>query len=59
MRDLIRTFDLPKLSSCCSNCEVDDASVYDVLEKGLNDLMDLCDVVTEKFTVARDEFRAR
>jgi len=34
----------------------DDVSVYDVLEKGLNDLMELCDVVTEKFTVARDAY---
>ncbi len=33
-------------------------TVYDVLEKGFDDLMALCDVVTEKFTVARDEFNA-
>lgn len=31
----------------------------EALEKGLSDLMDLCDVVTEKFTAARDEFNAR
>jgi DNA-directed RNA polymerase I and III subunit RPAC2 len=37
----------------------DGVSVYTVLEKGLKDLMDLCDVVTEKFTVARDEFNHR
>lgn len=36
----------------------DDVSVYDVLEKGLSDLMDLCDVVVDKFTVSRDEFSA-
>jgi DNA-directed RNA polymerase I and III subunit RPAC2 len=30
-----------------------------VLEKGLNDLMDLCDVVVEKFTVAREEFQRK
>jgi len=30
--------------------------VFDILEKGLQDLMDMCDVVTEKFTVAREEF---
>ena len=35
-----------------------DANVYDILEKGLQDLMDMCDVVTEKFTLARDEYRA-
>jgi len=33
-------------------------SPYDALEKGLDDLMGLCDVVTEKFTEARDEFNA-
>lgn len=31
-------------------------TVYDVLEKGFDDLMALCDVVTEKFTASRDEF---
>lgn len=36
----------------------DNVSVYDVLEKGLDDLMDLCDVVMEKFAVARDDFNA-
>lgn len=30
--------------------------MYDALEKGFDDLMDLCDVVTEKFTGARDRF---
>lgn len=33
-------------------------NVNEVLEKGLNDLMDLCDVVVDKFTVARDEFNS-
>ena len=33
----------------------DDVSVHDVLEKGLKDLSDLCDVVLEKFEVARSE----
>lgn len=37
----------------------DDISVYDVLEQGLDDLAELCDVVIDKFTVARDEFNAR
>ncbi|KAI4263448.1 MAG: hypothetical protein L6R42_001409 [Xanthoria sp. 1 TBL-2021] len=31
-------------------------TVYDALEKGFDDLMDLCDVVTTKFTDARDDF---
>jgi DNA-directed RNA polymerase I and III subunit RPAC2 len=41
-----------------ANLRVDDAeaNVFDVLRKGLNDLSDLCDVVEDKFTVARDEF---
>ena len=33
--------------------------MYDALEKGFDDLADLCDVVTEKFTEARDAFVAR
>jgi len=37
----------------------DQVSVYDVLEKGLTDLTDLCDVVMDKFTIARDEFNAK
>lgn len=36
----------------------DGASVYTVLEKGLQDLMDMCDIVQEKFVIARDEFKA-
>lgn len=36
----------------------DNVSAYSVLEKGLADLMDLCDVVTDKFVIARDEFYA-
>jgi len=36
----------------------DDVSVFEVLRKGLDDLSDLCDVVEEKFTTARDEFNA-
>ena len=37
---------------------VDGYSVYDALEKGFNDLADLCDVVTEKYTQARADFTA-
>ncbi|ORX96284.1 hypothetical protein BCR34DRAFT_497865, partial [Clohesyomyces aquaticus] len=36
----------------------DNVNVYSVLEKGLEDLMELCDVVVDKFTMARDEFDA-
>lgn len=34
-------------------------TVYYALEKGLDDLMDLCDVVIDKFTVARDEYNTK
>ncbi len=35
---------------------VSGGTVYEALEKGFNDLADLCDVVTDKFTAARDAF---
>lgn len=35
---------------------VDGTNVYDVLEKGFDDLVALCDVVSDQFTVARDMF---
>lgn len=31
-------------------------TAYDALRKGLEDLMDACDIVTQKFGEARDEF---
>lgn len=34
------------------------SNVYDVLEKGLDDLMELCGIVIEKFKEARNEFDA-
>jgi len=34
-------------------------SAKEALMKGLGDLRDLCDVVTEKFTTARNEFNAK
>jgi DNA-directed RNA polymerase I and III subunit RPAC2 len=34
-------------------------SVYTVLEKGLRDLEDMCDVVIDKFEAARAEFKAK
>lgn len=33
--------------------------MYTVLQKGLDDLAAMCDVVEEKFTDARDEFAGR
>lgn len=38
--------------------KIDNTTAMEALEKGLNDLMDLCDVVSDKFTVARDAFVA-
>ncbi|KAL2419659.1 hypothetical protein ABEF95_001463 [Exophiala dermatitidis] len=34
-------------------------TAVDALRKGLEDMMEACDVVSEKFTEARDEFNAR
>ncbi|KAJ9626653.1 uncharacterized protein PV06_00066 [Exophiala oligosperma] len=34
-------------------------TAVDALRKGLVDMMDACDVITEKFTQARDEFDAQ
>ncbi|KAH8689623.1 DNA-directed RNA polymerase I and III 14 KDA polypeptide [Talaromyces proteolyticus] len=36
----------------------ENTTAVEALEKGLDDLMDLCDVVTDKFTAARDGFDA-
>lgn len=36
-----------------------DVDVVQVLKKGFADLIELCDVVTDKFTEARDGFEAR
>ncbi|CEL01642.1 Putative DNA-directed RNA polymerase I and III 14 kDa polypeptide (AFU_orthologue; AFUA_6G04610) [Aspergillus calidoustus] len=36
----------------------DTTTAVEALEKGLDTLMDLCDVVTDKFTAARDGFNA-
>jgi DNA-directed RNA polymerase I and III subunit RPAC2 len=41
-----------------TNSETDSTTAVEALEKGLDTLMDLCDVVTDKFTAARDEFNA-
>lgn len=41
---------------CAIANRLDSTTALEALEKGFNDLMDLCDVVTEKFTTARDQF---
>ncbi|CAD6575478.1 MAG: RNA polymerase subunit AC19 [Alectoria fallacina] len=37
----------------------DGTTVYEALEKGFDDLLGLCDVVIDDFTVARDHFKAK
>jgi hypothetical protein len=37
----------------------DKVNVQDILEKGLDDLSDLCDVVIEKFEGARDDYHKK
>ena len=51
---------LPKTmaSWLTDNIFAEDTTVWDALQKGLDDLMDLCNVVEEKFIAARDEFMA-
>lgn len=34
-------------------------TAYDALRKGLEDMIEACDVVTRKFEAARDEFDAK
>ncbi|RMJ24615.1 hypothetical protein PHISP_04534 [Aspergillus sp. HF37] len=36
----------------------ENTTAFEALEKGFNDLMDLCDVVSDKFASARDAFNA-
>lgn len=37
----------------------DGTTAYDALEKGFDDLMDLCDAVADKFTAERDAHAAK
>jgi DNA-directed RNA polymerase I and III subunit RPAC2 len=37
---------------------IDTTTAVEALEKGLDTVMDLCDVVSEKFTTTRDAFNA-
>jgi len=38
---------------------IDKVNVQDILEKGLDDLSDLCDVVIEKFETAREDYHKK
>ncbi|KAL5119091.1 RNA polymerase subunit AC19 [Pleosporales sp. CAS-2024a] len=52
-------YSIPHPSEAKMNLRIqtyDGVSVYTVLEKGLADLMAMCDVVEEKFKMSRDEF---
>jgi len=52
-------YSIPHPSEAKMNLRIqtyDGVSVYTVLEKGLEDLMAMCDVVEQKFTIARDDF---
>ncbi|KAL1964200.1 hypothetical protein VTN77DRAFT_7158 [Rasamsonia byssochlamydoides] len=54
-------YTLPHPSESKMNLRIqtyENTTAIEALEKGLDDLMDLCDVVTDKFTVVRDEFNA-
>ncbi|TVY26112.1 DNA-directed RNA polymerases I and III subunit [Lachnellula hyalina] len=44
------------LSSSIACLEIGQGTAVEALEKGLDDLSDLCDVVEEKFIEARDEY---
>ncbi|KAF2128537.1 RBP11-like subunits of RNA polymerase [Dothidotthia symphoricarpi CBS 119687] len=52
-------YSIPHPSEAKMNIRIqtyDGVSVYSVLEKGLEDLMAMCDVVEEKFKISRDDF---
>ncbi|KAH8725422.1 DNA-directed RNA polymerase [Phaeosphaeriaceae sp. PMI808] len=52
-------YSIPHPSEAKMNLRIqtyDGVSVYTVLEKGLEDLMAMCDVVEEKFKISRDDF---
>ncbi|KAK5134809.1 RNA polymerase subunit AC19 [Meristemomyces frigidus] len=52
-------YSIPHPSETVMNLRIqtwDNVSVMDVLKRGLSDLADLCDVVEDKFTAARDDF---
>lgn len=51
-------YSIPHPSEALMNVRIQtyEGTALDALEKGLQDLMDLCDVVAEKFVVAREDF---
>jgi len=55
-------YSIPHPSEAVMNLRIqtwDNVSVFTVLRKALDDLEDLCNVVEDKFTTARDQFNAQ
>ncbi|MCJ1361524.1 RNA polymerase subunit AC19 [Acarospora aff. strigata] len=55
-------YSIPHPSEAKMNVRIqtyDGTTAYDALEKGFDDLMDLCDAVADKFTTARDAHAAK
>ncbi|MCJ1481849.1 RNA polymerase subunit AC19 [Schaereria dolodes] len=55
-------YSIPHPSEAKMNVRIqtyDGTTVYDAIEKGFDDLVDLCDVVADKFTAARNAFAAK
>ncbi|KAI4105433.1 MAG: hypothetical protein LQ345_007227 [Seirophora villosa] len=55
-------YSIPHPSEAKMNLRIqtyDSTTVYDALERGLDNLMDLCDVVESNFTAARDGYEAQ
>lgn len=48
-----------KFATLTDNWYSENTTAIEALEKGLDDLMDLCDVVSDKFTTARDAFNEK
>ena len=48
----------PAHAICTINPQSGEVNVFDALRKGLDDLADLCDVVEDKFSAARDDYNA-
>lgn len=48
-----------KLPTLTNMTTVEGTTVYEALEKALDDLKDLCDVALENFQTARDEFNEK
>lgn len=52
------TLSVERIASADTSTEDTTTTAFDALRKGLEDMIEACDVVTEKFTAARDEFEA-